>query len=112
MTPGRPIPATNNAVQQRLELELLLKQPVMDPEQLKRSLPLLNALNEISRDLLALPIAVDEQQLDIAIPSQWGEMQWETLIDQLPPNGRTIRLHPTIHDDLIHALAPEPSEQK
>jgi type IV pilus assembly protein PilB len=34
MTLGRPIPATNDAAQQRLELELLLKQPVPDPEQL------------------------------------------------------------------------------
>ena len=83
-----------------------------DPEQLKRSLPLLNPLNEISPDTLALPIAVDEQQLDIAIPNKWGEMRWETLIDQLPPNGRMIRLHPEIHDDLIYALAPGPSEQQ
>ena len=111
----RPIPVTTDAAQQRLELELLLKQPVPDPEQLERSLPLLNALNEISpdrwRDLKALPIAVDEQQLDIAIPSQWGESEWQALIDQLPQNGRTIRLHPTLHDDLIRALAPEPSKQ-
>ena len=112
----RPIPVTTDAAQQRLELELLLKQPVPDPEQLERSLPLLNALNEISpdrwRDLQALPIAVDEQQLDIAIPSQWGESEWQALIDQLPQNGRTIRLHPTLHDDLIRALAPEPSKQQ
>ena len=111
----RPIPVTTDAAQQRLELELLLKQPVPDPEQLERSLPLLNALNEISpdrwRDLQALPIAVDEQQLDIAIPSQWGESEWQALIDQLPQNGRTIRLHPTLHDDLIRALTAEPSEQ-
>jgi len=38
MTPGWPIPATNDAAQQRLELELLLKQPVPDPEQLERAL--------------------------------------------------------------------------
>ena len=115
MTLGRPIPATNDAAQQRLELELLLKQPVPDPEQLERALPLLNALNDISperwRDLQALPIAVDQHQLDIAIPSQWGETEWQALIDQLPPNDRTIRLHPTLHDDLRRALATEPSER-
>ena len=49
--------------------------------------------------------------MDIAIPSQWGESEWQALIDQLPQNGRTIRLHPTLHDDLIRALAPEPSKQ-
>ena len=115
MTLARPIPATNDAAQQRLELELLLKQPVPDPEQLQQSLPLLHALNDISpdrwRSLQALPIAVDEHQLDLAIPSQWGEAEWQALIDQLPQSVRTIRLHPTLHDDLRRALATEPSEQ-
>lgn len=115
MTLARPIPATNDAAQQRLELELLLKQPVPDPEQLQESLPLLHALNDINpdrwRSLEALPIAVDEHQLDLAIPSQWGEAEWQALIDQLPQNGRTIRLHPTLHDDLLRALATEPLEQ-
>ncbi|MGB1022671.1 MAG: GspE/PulE family protein, partial [Synechococcus sp.] len=115
MTLARPIPATNDAAQQRLELELLLKQPVPDPEQLQESLPLLHALNDINpdrwRSLEALPIAVDEHQLDLAIPSQWGEAEWQDLIDQLPQNSRTIRLHPTLHDDLRRALTTEPSEQ-
>ncbi len=115
MTLARPIPATNDAAQQRLELELLLKQPVPDPEQLQRSLPLLHALKDISpdrwRSLQALPIAVDEHHLDLAIPSQWGEAEWQALIDQLPQSARTIRLHPTLHDDLRRALATEPSEQ-
>ena len=115
MTLARPIPATNNAAQQRLELELLLKQPVPDPEQLQQSLPLLHALNDISpdrwRSLQALPIAVDEHHLDLAIPSQWGEAEWQALINQLPQSARTIRLHPTLHDDLLRALATEPSEQ-
>ena len=115
MTLARPIPATNDVGQQRLELELLLKQPVPDPEQRQRSLPLLHALKDISpdrwRSLQALPIAVDEHQLDLAIPSQWGEAEWQALINQLPQSARTIRLHPTLHDDLLRALATEPSEQ-
>ena len=40
-----------------------------------------------------------------------GQAQWQALIDQLPQNERTIRLHPTLHEDLIHALAKESSEQ-
>ena len=54
---------------------------------------------------------MDEHQLDLAIPSQWGEAEWQDLIDQLPQNSRKIRLHPTLHDDLRRALATEPSEQ-
>ena len=115
MTLARPIPDATEPDQQRLELELLLQQPVPGPDQLKQALPLLNALPDISADrwrsLQVLPIAIDEQHLDIAIPSQWGETEWQALIDQLPQNGRTIRLHPTLHDDLIRALAPEPSKQ-
>ena len=116
MTSTQPNPVTKNAAQQRLELGLLLKQPVLDPRTAARSLPLLNALNEISperlRDLQGLPIGVDEHRLEIAIPSQWGEKQWQVLINQLPSNGQTIPLHPTLHGDLIRALTPEPSKQR
>ena len=115
MTLTQSVPAARSAAQKRLELELLLKQPVPDPEQLQRSLPLLHALHDISpdrwRSLQALPITVNEHQLDIAIPSQWGEAEWQALIDQLPQNERTIRLHPTLHEDLIDALTTESSEQ-
>ena len=96
MTLTQSVPAARSAAQKRLELELLLKQPVPDPEQLQRSLPLLHALHDISpdrwRSLQALPITVNEHQLDIAIPSQWGEAEWQALIDQLPQNERT---HPS-----------------
>ena len=47
MTLARPIPATNDAAQQRLELELLLKQPVPDPEQLQQSLPMFTVFDQI-----------------------------------------------------------------
>ncbi|QNI90401.1 type II secretory pathway/ ATPase PulE/Tfp pilus assembly pathway/ ATPase PilB [Synechococcus sp. BOUM118] len=63
------------------------------------------------RSLQALPITVNEHQLDISIPSQWGEAEWQALIDQLPQSERTIRLHPTLHEDLIDALTTESSEQ-
>ena len=115
MTLTQSVPAARSAAQKRLELELLLKQPVPDPEQLQRSLPLLHALHDISpdrwRSLQALPITVNEHQLVIAIPSQWGKAEWQALIDQLPQNERTIRLHPTLHEDLIDALTTESSEQ-
>ena len=121
MTLARPIPDATEPDQQRLELELLLKQPVPGPDQLKQALPLLNALPDISADrwrsLQVLPIAIDEQHLDIAIPSQWGETEWQALIDQLPQNGRTIRLHPTLNQDLsdtlrqVHPAEDDPPEQ-
>ena len=115
MTLARPIPTSNDAAQQRLELELLLKQPVPGPEELQRSRPLLHVLSAIPPDrwrtLRALPINLDDQHLDIAVPSDWEEPQWQALIEQLPESDRTIRLHPTLLNDLLSALDPADSEQ-
>ena len=108
MTLARPIPASIDAAQQRLELELLIKQAVPSPGQLRRSLPLLDAISDMDpehwRSIQALPIGLNEQHLDIAIPSHWGETEWQALIDQLPASGRTVRLHPTLLEDLLSAL--------
>ena len=108
MTLARPIPDATEADQQRLELELLLQQPVPGPDQLKEALPLLNALPDISpdrwRSLQVLPIAIDGKHLDIAVPSHWTEAQWQSLINALPETGRTIRLHPALDQDLSNTL--------
>ena len=115
MTLARPIPASDDAAQQRLELELLLKQPVPGPEDLQRSRPLLDALSDFPPDrwrtLQALPISLNDQYLDVAVPSHWEAPQWQALIEQLPESDRTIRLHPTLLDDLLSALDPADSEQ-
>ena len=39
--------------------------------------------------------------------SQWRDQEWQHLIDQLPDQHRTIRLHPAIEADLQRALATE-----
>ena len=88
---------------------MLLQQPVPGPEQLLASRNLLNdALPDVSPDqwraLQAMPIAISADQLDIAIPSQWRDQEWQHLIDQLPKQDRTIRLHPAIGSDLQRAL--------
>ena len=54
-----------------------------------------------------MPIAIGADYLDIAIPSQWRDKEWQHQIDQLPDKHRTIRLHPTIEADLQRALAKE-----
>ena len=59
------------------------------------------------RALQAMPIAIGADHLDIAIPSQWRDQEWQHLIDQLPDQHRTIRLHPAIEADLQQALATE-----
>ena len=115
MTLTLPNPEVPNPARQRLALELLLQQQIPGPDQLQASRPLLStALAEVTPEhwqrLQALPIGIDADHLDLAIPSQWREQEWQQLIDQLPEQHRTIRLHPVIEADLIAALHAEIAE--
>ena len=99
----------NNGSRQRFELELLLQRAVPNPDQLNRSKDLLqDAVDGISPDgwkhLQSVPINSDSNHLDIAIPSHWRDEDWERLIEQLPTQNRTIRLHPALEVDLQAAL--------
>ena len=117
MTLTLPTPDAGDTARQRFALDLLLQQPVPGPDQLLASRNLLNdALPEVGpdqwRSLQAMPIAIGADQLDIAIPSQWRDQEWQHLIDQLPEQHRTIRLHPAIEADLqraLHAQLDEPA---
>ena len=78
------------------------------------ALSLLQAVDSIPADqwktLRVLPLSVDAETLDIAIPSGWGEPEWQALINALPKTGRTVRLHAVLQQDLDHALSQaEPS---
>ena len=117
MTLTLPTPDAGDTARQRFALELLLQQPVPGPEQLLASRNLLSdALPDVSPDqwraLQAMPIAIGADHLDIAIPSQWRDQEWQHLIDQLPDQLRTIRLHPAIEADLQRALATETDQPK
>jgi len=112
MTLTLPTPDAGDTARQRFALELLLQQPVPGPEQLLASRNLLNdALPDVGPDqwraLQAIPIAIGADHLDIAIPSRWRDQEWQHLIDQLPEQDRTIRLHPAIESDLQRALHAE-----
>ena len=112
MTLTLPTPDAGDTARQRFALELLLQQPVPGPEQLLASRNLLNdALPDVGPDqwraLQAMPIAIGADHLDIAIPSQWRDQEWQQLIDQLPDQHRTMRLHPAIEADLQWALGED-----
>ncbi len=118
MTLTLPTPDAGDTARQRFALELLLQQPVPGPDQLLASRSLLdNALPNVQADqwrvLQAMPIAINADNLDIAIPSEWRDQEWQHLIDQLPEQHRTIRLHPAIEADLQRALHADvnPSSQ-
>jgi type IV pilus assembly protein PilB len=112
MTLTLPTPDAGDTARQRFALELLLQQLVPGPDQLLASRYLLEeALPDVGQErwraLQAMPIAISAEQLDIAIPSQWRDQEWQHLIDQLPDQHRTIRLHPAIEADLQRALGED-----
>ena len=112
MTLTLPTPDADDTARQRFALELLQQQPVPGPEQLLNSRHLLQeALQDVRPDqwrmLQAMPISIGADHLDIAVPSQWRNQEWQHLIDQLPEQQRTIRLHPAIEADLQQALHTE-----
>ncbi|WP_226398944.1 MULTISPECIES: GspE/PulE family protein [unclassified Synechococcus] len=115
MTLTLPTPDAGDTARQRFALELLMQQPVPGRDQLLASRNLLdNSLPDVQADqwrvLQAMPIAINADHLDIAIPSQWREQEWQHLIDQLPEQHRTIRLHPAIEADLLEALHTKTTE--
>ena len=59
-----------------------------------------------------MPIAIGSDHLDIAIPSQWRDQEWQHLIDQLPDQHRTIRLHPAIEADLQRPWQQKQTSQR
>ena len=72
MTRIRPIPNTTDPAGLRLELELVLQQPVPGPEQLEGALPLLHTVDNVTadqwRDLQVLPMfqrALTKVSLDV-----------------------------------------------
>ena len=118
MTQTRPIPIASDSAQQRLELELLLKQAVPEPAQLKRALPLLeNPITEMDRAAWsafpAMPVGLDAHHLDLAVPSHWNEADRSNLISRLSGIKRELRLHPTLESDLNAVLAlPEQHKEE
>ena len=115
MTLTLPTPDAGDTARQRFALELLLQQPVPGLDQLLASRNLLNdALPEVGPDqwraLQAMPIAIGADQLDIAIPSQWRDQEWQHLIDQLPdqraPASRSLSIHFSPNETIRASTSP------
>jgi type IV pilus assembly protein PilB len=117
-TPSRPVPLPSSAEQERLELELLLGQPVLGPGQLRPDLfQDLGLPLQRWRQLGACPTASPRAgELDLAIPHQWNDEQKQRLAQEL--QGHDLRprfqlaLAQEIEQALEHAAAtsqPEPA---
>ena len=72
LTPARPVPDASSAEQQRLEVELLLREPVLSAEQLAQAdRSLLDGTGpltlERARSLTCLPLRLQDGRVDIPV---------------------------------------------
>ncbi|MBM5801878.1 MAG: type II/IV secretion system protein, partial [Cyanobacteria bacterium K_DeepCast_35m_m2_023] len=117
LTPTRPVPEASTAEQQRLEVELLLREPVLSAEQLAQADLHLVASGQIldldqARNWLCLPLTLNNGQLDVAIPTYWGIEERQRLMQELQGCGAAIQLHLALAADIGQVLdhqATQPS---
>ena len=106
LTPTRPVPDAQTAEQQRLEVELLLCEPVLGAEQLHGADQqlLLSAGGCLSlaraRELCCLPLEQRQGMLVVAIPTYWGTGEREALVQELQASGLQINLILALASDI------------
>ncbi len=115
LSPSRPVPQPSSAEQQRLELELLLGEPVLTQTQLRPDLiGDLVLPQERWRQLAACPTAPPQGgQLCIAIPNHWSDDQKHNLARELEGHHLKPRFQLALDSDIAAALelaANQPSE--
>ena len=117
LTPSRPVPEASSEEQQRLEVELLVGEPVLQATELQTlGQDLLfrgKGLPEARwRELGALPLQEAKGRLVVAVPSNWGPQQRQNLIEELQRAGFNAELKLALATNLTTALsakAPTPA---
>ena len=104
-SPTRPVPDATSPEQQRLEVELLLRQPVLDATELANADPaLLGPAGvmelERARSLICLPLSRRSGGLEVAIPSYWGPDDRQGLLSELQGSGLRIALRLALASDI------------
>ena len=106
LTPSRPVPAATSPEQQRLEVELLMGEPVLGRDQLRPEL-LGNTGLPLRRwqELGACPASPPQGgQLDVAVPSRWGEEERRGIGQNLAGQGLRPRFQLAMEADIQTAL--------
>lgn len=117
LTPSRPVPEASSEEQQRLEVELLVGEPVLQATELQTlGQDLLfkgKGLPEARwRELGALPLQEAKGRLVVAVPSNWGAQQRQNLSEELQRAGFNAELKLALATNLTAALtakAPTPA---
>ena len=105
-SPSRPVPLPSSAEQQRLELELLLGEPVLPPSQLRPELVGEPGLSlQRWRQLGACPTASPRAgELSLAIPHHWNDEQKQRLTLELAGHGLEPRFQLALAEEIQTAL--------
>ena len=109
LTPTRPVAEAQSPEQQRLEVELLLGEPVLRPEDLERADHGLLTDDQPIRvarwkELGCLPLQRDGQTLQVAIPTHWGPPSQQSLAEELSGAGLTASFNLALASDLSERL--------
>jgi type IV pilus assembly protein PilB len=106
ISPSRPVPLPSSAEQQRLELELLLGQPVLSASQLRPEL--LGGLGlslQRWRQLGVCPTSSPQAgELALAIPQHWNDEQKQRLTLELADHGLKPRFQLALAEEIQTAL--------
>ena len=106
ISPSRPVPLPSSAEQQRLELELLLGQPVLSANQLRPEL--LGGLGlslQRWRQLGVCPTSSPQAgELALALPYHWNEEQKQRLTLELASHGLKPRFQLALAEEIQAAL--------
>ena len=113
LTPTRPVPEASSEKQQRLEVELLVGEPVLQAFELQilgRELLLVGKGLPTARwrELGALPLQEINGRLVIAVPSNWGDQQRQNLNEELQRAGFEAELKLALATNLTAALTVKP----
>lgn len=113
LTPSRPVPEAVSEEQQRLEVELLLGEPVLPAIELETTGPnLLLTGKGLSTDrwrkLGALPLAETADGLIVAVPTHWGPDQRQVLSTELQRAGFNAHLKLALARNLAAVLSANP----
>jgi type IV pilus assembly protein PilB len=113
LTPSRPVPEAVSEEQQRLEVELLMGEPVLQAIELEAAgQGLLLAGKGLSpdrwRELGALPLQERDGVLIVAVPSHWAPHQRQDLREQLQRAGFSADLRLALATNLTAVLSAQP----
>ena len=105
----RPVPEATSSEQQRLEVELLLQQPVLSPGELLRADPsLIAAHGPRSRGHWqrwgTLPLLQAGPLLQLAVPTHWGEEERQQLLSELNLRPEQVSFALALASDIDAAL--------